>query len=73
MIWDSYCGSCEEFYVLWYNAVHFCESIDHKQISSCWLLHVGFMLGLFFSPDDQGEVLLRDVSWLFLDYTSWSE
>jgi hypothetical protein len=35
------------------------------KISSFYLLHAGFLLGLLFGPDDGGEMLLRNVSGLF--------
>jgi hypothetical protein len=52
------------------NSCIFCDS---KPTTGRSLL-AGFMLGLFFNPDDQGDEFLRDVFCLFLHYTaSYSE
>jgi hypothetical protein len=40
----------EEFYLLGHNAS-----------PVCYLLHGGFMLGLFFGPGDGGDMFLRNV------------
>jgi hypothetical protein len=32
--------------------------------SACNLLHVGFLLGLFFDPGDRGDISLQNVDWL---------
>jgi hypothetical protein len=32
--------------------------------------HAGFLLGLFFYPEDEGEIFLRNVSLLSMDYTA---
>jgi hypothetical protein len=38
--------------------------------SARYLLYVGFLLGLFFGPEDGGYVLLRSVGWLSTVYMS---
>jgi hypothetical protein len=30
----------------------------------------GFLLGLFFDPEDVGDMFLRNVGWLLTDYTA---
>jgi hypothetical protein len=37
---------------------------------ACYLLHAGFLLGLFFYSEDGSDVLLRYVSWLSTIYTA---
>jgi hypothetical protein len=29
---------------------------------ACYLLHAGFLLGLFFAPEDGGDILPRNIS-----------
>jgi hypothetical protein len=37
--------------------------------SSCYsMLRAGFLLGLLFSPDNGGDLFLRNVGWLSTDY-----
>jgi hypothetical protein len=36
---------------------------------TCYLLHAGFLLSLFFDPEDGGEIFLRNVDSLSTDYT----
>jgi hypothetical protein len=38
--------------------------------STCYLLHAGFLLGLFFDPKDGGNMFLRNVGRLSMDYTA---
>jgi hypothetical protein len=36
----------------------------------CYLLHAGFLLGLFFDREDEGDMFHRNVGWLSTDYTA---
>jgi hypothetical protein len=36
--------------------------------SDCYLLHASLLLGLFFDLEDGGDIFLRNVSWLSMDY-----
>jgi hypothetical protein len=38
--------------------------------SACYLLHVCFVLGLFYDPEDGGDMFLRNVIWLPTNYTA---
>jgi hypothetical protein len=40
--------------------------IPGKLISSWYLLHAGFLIGLIFDPDDGGDMLLRNIGLLQL-------
>jgi hypothetical protein len=51
------------------NSLHFSY---HKQSSACYLLHPGLLLGLFFDPEDEGDMFLRNVDWLSTDTVSYS-
>jgi hypothetical protein len=33
-----------------------------KQSSAFYLLHAGFLFGVFFGPEDEGDMFLRNVS-----------
>jgi hypothetical protein len=33
------------------------------------IFHVGFLLGLFFGPEDGGDMFFGKVGWLSTDYT----
>jgi hypothetical protein len=44
-----------------YNAVKTIGSRLMKQSSACYLLLAGFLLGIFFGPEDGGDILLRNV------------
>jgi hypothetical protein len=53
-------------------ATRFCLALFQFSSSRllCWyLLHVGFLLGLFFDAEDGGDTLLRDFRRLSTDYT----
>jgi hypothetical protein len=39
-------------------------------ITHCYLLHDGFLLGLFFDSEDRGEISLRNVGLFSADYIS---
>jgi hypothetical protein len=32
-----------------------------RNLQSCYLLHAGFLLGLFFDPEDAGDMFLRNI------------
>jgi hypothetical protein len=52
----------EEFYLMGYNAMWCSESLltfqRKKDGSACHLLHAGFLLGLFFDPEDGSDMFL---------------
>jgi hypothetical protein len=37
---------------------------------ACYLLLAGFLLGIFFDPEDRVDVFLVNVGWLLTDYTA---
>jgi hypothetical protein len=37
-------------------------NVDRAQIATCF--HAGFLLGLFFDPEDEGDMFLRNVGFL---------
>jgi hypothetical protein len=37
---------------------------------ACYLFHAGFLLGLFFGPEDEGDMFLRNVGQILTDYTA---
>jgi hypothetical protein len=43
---------------------------QHEAGSKQLLLHMGFLLGLFFDPQDGGYIFLRNVGELSTDYTA---
>jgi hypothetical protein len=52
-IWNSHNSVYEEVYVLGYNTV---QSIENQLcFSACYLLPAGYLLGLFFDPEDGGD------------------
>jgi hypothetical protein len=42
------------------------NSNKHNDPAS-YLLHAGFLIALFFDPEGDGEIFLRDVSWILTD------
>jgi hypothetical protein len=38
------------------------------EVATCF--HTGFLLGLFFDPEDRGDMFLQNVSWLLTDHTA---
>jgi hypothetical protein len=40
-----------------------------KKSRAFYQLQAGFLLGLFFNPEDGDEIFLRNVGWLSTDYT----
>jgi hypothetical protein len=71
---------CIELYLLGYNAVQYAESQPtfRRNILPVWkqvalsllatCFHVGFLLVLFFDPEDGGDMFLRNAGWLSTDY-----
>jgi hypothetical protein len=56
--------------------LHACRLVERDMFSCCriWgsaccLLHAGFLLGLFFNPEDRGNIFLQYVYWLSSDCT----
>jgi hypothetical protein len=52
-ILDSHTGGYEEFHLLGYNTMYSTENRP-----AFYVLHVGFLLDLFFDPEDEGDMLL---------------
>jgi hypothetical protein len=50
-------GDYEDFYLLGYKAV---QSVEVAS-SACYLLHAGFLLWLFFGPEDGGHMFFQNV------------
>jgi hypothetical protein len=46
------------------------ENVASSLRCACYLLHSGFLYGLFFDPEGGGSMLLRNVSWLPTDHTA---
>jgi hypothetical protein len=59
-IWASHSGSYEQFYLPGYNAVY---------ISAWHMISRCFLLGLYFDPEEGGDMFLRNVYWLSTEYT----
>jgi hypothetical protein len=38
--------------------------------SVCYLLHSNFLLGSFYGPEDGGDIFLRNIGLLSMDYTA---
>jgi hypothetical protein len=47
-----------------------CVPLYKPDRSSCYLLHAGLRLGLFFNLEDRGDVFLRNIGWHSTDYTA---
>jgi hypothetical protein len=45
-------------------------SEKHLAYCACYLLHVAFILGLSFDPEDGGDMFLRNIGWLSTDCTA---
>jgi hypothetical protein len=57
-----------DIYLLGYNAVWFAESqptFRRNKYSTCYLLHTGFLLDLFFDPEHGDDMFLRKFHWIF--------
>jgi hypothetical protein len=46
--------------------------INRRFGGTCRLFHAGFLLGLFFDPEDEGDVFLRNVGRLSTDYRTYN-
>jgi hypothetical protein len=44
------------------------KKIRAKIFSSCHLLHDGFLLGLFYDPEDRGDMFPQNIGWFSMDY-----
>jgi hypothetical protein len=79
-IWGPHSGGYESYYLLGYNAVSSVESKPKFRrnispppsgstlLATCF--QAGFLLGLFFDPEDGDDMFLRNVSWPSTDYTA---
>jgi hypothetical protein len=38
------------------------HDVGFEVFTACYLLHGGFLLGLFFKPEDQGDKFLQSIS-----------
>jgi hypothetical protein len=50
------------------------KNVQHWKVLSSGIaatcFHANFLLGLFFDPEDGGDMFLRNVGWLSMDYTA---
>jgi hypothetical protein len=53
--------------VLW--VITLCSLL--KDIFACYLLHAGFLLGLFFDPEDGGRMFLQNIYQLSMHYKTF--
>jgi hypothetical protein len=63
-IWGSHSSGYEESHLL------ILTDVSEEHSPSCYLLHAGFLLGLFLYHEDGSDVFLRNVGWLSTDYTA---
>jgi hypothetical protein len=42
--------------------------MEDLRFSQRLLLHSGFLIGLFFDPEDGDDMFLRNIDWLSTDY-----
>jgi hypothetical protein len=60
----------EQFYLLGHDVNrHFRANV--ALLSFLLPIHIGFLIGLFFYPEDGGDMFLRIVVWLSMDYTAF--
>jgi hypothetical protein len=57
-------------YLLGYNAVQSVESQPTWQSEPAACLQSGFLLGLFFDPEDECDVFRRNLGWVSTEYTA---
>jgi hypothetical protein len=41
-----------------------------KQSYAYYVFHSGFLLVLFFDPEDEGDIFFQNAGWLSTDYTA---
>jgi hypothetical protein len=76
-IWYSYISGYEEFCLLGYKGCsplkvngHFGGTNHLHCQDRCYMLHAGFLLGLFFDSEDRSEVFFQNVGCCSTDYTA---
>jgi hypothetical protein len=57
-------------YPVGYNIAQSCKSQQHKVSSAYYLPHSDFLFGSIFYLGNGGDMFLRNVRWLSLDYTT---